>query len=158
MLKKNSLEIAAILLACFAVVMLTTPSMAQTKFLERIRKHYALDKSNGKCDLCHEPKKNEEPARKNLNLYGAAIQKDPTLKPLLGKDDKFAFTVADLDVVKNAAAKLDKEDSDKDGATNIEELDLGTLPGDPKSTPDKVKLTRYRKEKGIPDPATASKK
>src|SRR5262245_27980068 len=92
-------EVGAVILACVAVVLMCIPSSAQTKFLERIRKHYNLDHRNGKCELCHELKPKEEPGRKNLNLYGKAIQADPTMKPLLGKDDKFKFTEADLKIV-----------------------------------------------------------
>ena len=47
---------------------------------------------NGKCTLCHEEKKNEEPSRKNINAYGKAIQGDAAMKPLLGKAHDYAWT------------------------------------------------------------------
>ncbi|HYG77046.1 MAG TPA: thrombospondin type 3 repeat-containing protein [Planctomycetota bacterium] len=145
MFKRKHAEIAAVMLACAAVAILTAPTTAQTKFLEKVRKHYQLDKTNGKCELCHEVKPKEEPSRKNLNKYGIAIQQDAKMKPLLGKDDKYPFTAADLDVVKDAAVKIESLDSDGDGASNKEELDLGTIPGDPKSIPEKRALEKYRK-------------
>ena len=85
MSKKLTSKIAALVLACALVVAMAGPSFAQKKFLERIRKHYLLGPSNGKCTLCHEPKPNEEPGRKNLNKYGKAIQADPDMKPLLNR-------------------------------------------------------------------------
>ena len=56
------------------------------------------------------------------------------------------FTDAEIAVFEKAMAKLDETDSDKDGATNKEELDLSTNPGDPKSVPEKKALAKYRKE------------
>jgi len=155
MLKRKQAEILSVIFACGMVVVLTAPTLAQTKFLERIRKHYQLDKTNGKCELCHEVKAKEEPSRKNLNKYGTAIQTDPKMKPLLGKDDKFAFTNADLDVVRDAAVKLDNLDTDGDGAFNKEELDLGTIPGDAKSVPEKRILEKHRKTNPPPKGTTA---
>ena len=132
--------------ACVLIAALAYPTLAQKPFGERIRKHYSLDNRNGKCNLCHEIVAKEEPGRKNLNVYGKAIQADPTMKPLLGKPGDFAFTPADIAIMEKAAVKIDDLDSDGDGATNIEELDLGYYPGDPKSTPTKMELTKYRKE------------
>jgi hypothetical protein len=131
---------------CALIAALAYPTLAQKPFGERIRKHYSLDNRNGKCNLCHEVVAKEEPGKKNLNVYGKAIQADPTMKPLLGKDGEFKFTPANLDVVEKAAVKIDDVDSDGDGATNLEELDLGYYPGDAKSTPTKVELAKYRKE------------
>ena len=145
-MKLKHVEMIAVGCACGLVLVLSIPSLAQKPFNERIRKHYELDKRNGQCNLCHEIKPKEEPSRKNLNVYGKALQADPTMKPLLGKDGDFKFTPADLDVIEKAAVKIDDLDSDGDGATNKEELDLGTLPGDPKSTPTKMELTKYRKD------------
>ena len=145
MLKRTHTHMIAAGLACGLVVALTAPTQAQTKFLEKVRKHYMLDKTNGKCELCHEIKPKEEPSRKNINSYGKAIAADPKMKPLLGKDDKYPFTPADLDIVKDAAVKPEALDTDGDGAFNKEELDLGTLPGDPKSVPEKRILEKHRK-------------
>jgi hypothetical protein len=146
MLKLKHVEMIAVGCACGLVIALSIPTLAQKPFNERIRKHYELDKRNGQCNLCHEIKPKEEPSRKNLNPYGKALAADPTMKPLLGKDGEFKFTPADLDIVEKAAVKIDDQDSDGDGFTNKEELDLGTLPGDPKSMPTKAEITKYRKD------------
>jgi hypothetical protein len=140
-------QIAAVLLALGALAIMAEPILAQKAFLVRVRKHYALDKSNGNCKLCHEPKTNEEPGKGNLNKFGLAIQKDPDMKPLLGKDDEYKFSEAELDIFEKVVVKHESEDSDGDGATNKEELELGTFPGDAKSLPEKPKLEKYRKDK-----------
>ena len=145
MLKRKHGEVTAVVLACAIVASLTVPSSAQQPFLERVRKYYQLDKSNGQCNLCHDIKPKEEPSRKNLGSYGKAIADDPEAKPLLGKDGEFKFTTADLDLVQKIAIKLEQKDNDGDGVFNKEELDLGSLPGDAKSVPEKLALTRYRK-------------
>jgi hypothetical protein len=146
MLKKVHAEIAAVAAACAFVGILTAPTLAQKPFNERVRKVYMLDKVNGQCDLCHEKRPKEEPNRKNLNAYGKAMADDPMMKPLLGKDGEFKFTNADLDIIQKVAVKIENLDSDGDGASNKEELDLGVFPGDAKSVPDKLKLARYRKD------------
>ena len=130
------------------------PALAQKPFLERIRKKYMLDKTNGKCDLCHEVKPKEEPSRKNLNSFGKAIQDDPEAKPLLGKDADYKFTKQDLDLVEKIVGKLEYVDSDGDGAFNKEELELGFMPGDAKNTPTKAQLAKYRKDHPLPSGVT----
>jgi len=154
MSKKHVFQMASVVMACALVFLMSNTSFAQKKFLERIRKHYQLGPGNGKCTLCHETKPEEDPGRKNLNKFGKAIQADPDMKPLLGKDDEYPFTNKELDIVEKVVVKLEDQDSDGDGATNREELELGTLPGDPTSVPDKAKLEKYRKE----HPAKTNKK
>jgi hypothetical protein len=146
-MKSKLAEVTAVLCGCVVVAAVVSPALAQQKFLEKIRRHYALDSKNGKCTLCHLEKKNEEPGRGNLNPYGKAIQGHADMKPLLGKDDKYAFTPKDLELFDSIVTKIEAEDADGDGATNREELDLGTYPGDAKSIPEKLKLEKYRKEK-----------
>ena len=146
MTRTKKLELLAVTMACVLVAFLAAPTQAQKPFLEKIRKHYTLDKSNGQCTLCHEVKVKEEPTRKNLNAFGKAIQADPTMKPLLGKEGDYKFTAKDLEILEKVVVKLENIDSDGDGATNREELDLGTLPGDPKSVPSKSDLAKYRKD------------
>lgn len=146
MLKPKHVEMIAVGCACGLLAALSFPTLAQKPFNERIRKHYELDKRNGQCNLCHEVKAKEEPSRKNLNVYGKALSADPTMKPLLGKDGEFKFTPADLDVIEKVAVKIENMDCDGDGVSNKEELDLGTLPGDAKSIPTKMELTKYRKD------------
>jgi hypothetical protein len=64
------------------------------------------------CVVCHAAM----PPTKALNAYGADYLKQKT------RD--------------NAALRaIEKLDSDKDGATNIQEITAGTLPGDPASKP-----------------------
>ena len=123
--------------------------MAQKPFNERIKKVFNLDKEkNGNCHMCHnyDKEKGESPEKDNLGPFGKEVQKTPEMKPLLGKDDDYKFTPADLDIVEKAVKSLLDKDADGDGATNGEEIALGTFPGDPKSTPAKAALEAYRKE------------
>lgn len=138
-------------LAVGAVTVLAIPALAQKPFLDKARKMYELDAKNGKCDLCHEIKPKEEPGRKNLNPYGKAIQSDPDMKPLLGKDEKYPFSADEIKILEKVLVKLEPADSDGDGVTNREELALGSNPGDAKSMPDKKALAKYRKDHGTPD-------
>lgn len=155
-MKRRAMEVLAVVAACVLFGVLAAPAEAQKPFLERIRKKYNLDKTNGKCDLCHEIKAKEEPSRKNLNSFGKAIQDDPEAKPLLGKDADFKFTKQDLDLMEKIVGKLENLDSDNDGVFNKEELELGTLPGDPKSMPTKMALAKYRKDHPPPAAATTA--
>lgn len=143
---KSRNAIAAGALALFGAGLFGVPAEAHKAWLERARKHYQLDAKNGKCDLCHEVKPKEEPSAKNLNLYGKAISADPAMKPLLGKKEEYKFSEAELAIVEKVLVSLDDQDSDKDGATNKEELDLSTNPGDPKSKPTAKDLAKYRKD------------
>ena len=144
--KKKYMQIAAVLFALVFVASLAEPLLAQKAFLNRIRKHYLLDKATGNCKLCHELKAREEPSKKNLNKYGLVIQSDPDMKPLLGKDDDYKYSEKELDILEKVAIKHENEDSDGDVVTNKEELELGSFPGDAASTPDKAKLEKYRKD------------
>jgi hypothetical protein len=139
-------KFAAVIIAVTLIVAMAGPSFAQKKFLERVRKHYQLGPANGKCTLCHEVKPQEEPGRKNLNKYGKAIQSDPDMKPLLGKDDEYKFSEKELEIFEKIIVKIEDQDSDGDGATNREELELGTNPGDAASIPEKAKLDKFRKD------------
>jgi hypothetical protein len=144
--KQKFMQMGAVLLAVVIVALSIGPTSAQQKFLERIRKHYQLDRTNGKCTLCHEEKPKEEPGRKNLNSFGKMIQADPDMKPLLDKDEKYAFSTKELDTMEAVVVKHESEDTDGDGVSNREEMDLGTYPGDAKSVPAKAALEKYRKD------------
>ena len=152
-MNKSIARVIVALVAFASVAVWLTPTQAQQKFLDKIRKHYNLDRTNGKCTLCHEEKPREEPGRGNLNSFGKAIQGHADMKPLLGKNEDYAFTAKELEIFDAVVVKIEKEDSDADKATNREELDLGTMPGDAKSVPEKLKLDKYRKAA-----ATAPKK
>jgi hypothetical protein len=146
-MKRKHYEMLSVLLACLLVVIFITPTLAHEKFLQKVRRQYNLDNKNGKCTLCHEEKKNEEPGRKNINVYGKAIQGDAAMKPLLGKPHDYAWTDKEIATVLEIVAKLDSADTDSDGASNKEELDLGTYPADAKSSPDKAALSKHRSAK-----------
>ena len=138
---KRALVLVAAALVVFAS---TTPSLAQKDFLKRIRKVYQLGPEVGKCNLCHKLGKNEDPGKENLNVFGKAIQAEPAAKPAMGKGDEHKFTEAELAAIEKAVENIGDKDSDGDGATNREELDLGAFPGDPASKPDAKKLEEYR--------------
>ena len=61
------------------------------------------------------------PTKTGLNAYGKDVQKAAAGKAL---DEKILRAI-------------EKLDSDKDGASNIDEIKAGTLPGDPNSKPKK---------------------
>lgn len=140
---RRSMPVLAALLV--VIVGLALPAMAQKKFLEKIRRAYSLDATTGKCTLCHKLKEKEEPSEENLNQYGKDLKADPAIKPALGHDDDYKFTDAELAAVLKAAQNIDDKDSDGDGVTNKEELDLSAFPGDKDSKPDAKKLEEYRK-------------
>jgi hypothetical protein len=78
---------------------------------------------------------------------GSALAKSPCAVCHVGMSPKLNPYGADLQKAMKAAkaktvtpailAKVEKLDSDKDGAKNIVEIKAGTLPGDPKSKPAK---------------------
>ncbi|MBI3830128.1 MAG: hypothetical protein HY291_11460 [Planctomycetes bacterium] len=145
MSKKQHRSIPVLAALLVVTVGLALPAMAQKKFLEKIRRAYQLDATTGKCTLCHKLKEKEDPGKENLNPFGKDLQADPAIKPALGHDDDFKFTDAQLEAVLKAAQNIDDKDSDGDGVTNKEELDLGSFPGDKDSKPDAKKLEAYRK-------------
>ena len=132
--------------ACLLVAFVALPVLAQKKFLEKARRHYQLGTTTGKCTLCHELKDKEEPNRKNLNVYGKEIQLHEKMKPLLGKDDHYKFSDDELATFLKVVQAVEDKDSDGDGATNKEELELSTFPGNKDSQPDAAKLEKYRTE------------
>lgn len=145
MFKPRSAQFLTAALACGMVFFSSVPSFAHTKFLEHIRRKYQMDKTNGKCNLCHELlKEKDEPSRKNLNIFGKKIQDDPEMKPLLEKDDKFVYTKDHLTILEKVVAKFEQEDTDGDGVSNLEEMDLGSFPADAKSVPEKLALKKWR--------------
>jgi hypothetical protein len=156
MMKPRHAKLLAAAMAFGLVFVCSVPSSAQTKFMEAIRRKYQMDKTNGKCELCHEVKPKEEPSRKNLNVFGKQIQDDPAMKPLLGKDDKYEFSKSELKILEGVVEKMELEDLDKDGFNNVEELELGSMPWDPKSVPDARRLKMWQKQN--PAKSSANKK
>jgi hypothetical protein len=125
------------------------PALAIKPFLERTKKLYDLEKPLASCHLCHayDEKKGEEADKRNLNDYGHDLANDPRARPLLDVEEEHKFTREELDVLSTILISLDTEDSDKDGASNKEELKLGTWPGDKNSTPSAEALKNYRAAK-----------
>lgn len=134
--------------AVAALMVLQFPSAAQKPFLMRVRKLYGLGRETGNCTLCHkfDKDKGESPHDENLNPFGEAIRQSDNMKGLHKKGDDYKYTPEELDKVEAAVKAIENVDSDGDGATNLEELMLGTFPGDAKSAPAKDALEKFRKE------------
>lgn len=135
-------QAGAILLGMAVAGLCTMPVLAQKAFLNAARGPYQLQEKIGKCTLCHEASKG--PKRETLNVYGKALQAEDACKLALGKKSSHPFSNEELAGVLKAMAALDTKDSDGDGATNKEEMALGTWPGDGKSAPDAKLLAQYR--------------
>ena len=71
------------------------------------------------CKVCHQSLIGK---KGDLNAYGLALQKSKA------SADAKKITAADLKAI-------EKEDSDKDGVSNLDEINAGTSPGDPTSIP-----------------------
>ncbi len=102
---------------------LAVTALAKPPFLQTFQATYKVkpgtDLAKASCGTCHAgPPK--------LNPYGMDVKK--------------AMEAAKSEVVTpDILKKVEKLDSDKDGAANIAEIKAGTLPGDPKSKPAKGK-------------------
>jgi hypothetical protein len=130
-------QLAIVLVAGLAVVLLAGGVAAKKSYVAKLQKLYALDEKLAKCEMCHAA--TGEPDKGNLNAYGKAVR---TAKRAAGN-----ATGADKQaLLETALRNVEAVDSDGDGATNGEELALGTWPGDAKSTPAKEALEKYRKE------------
>src|SRR5437667_4245752 len=143
---KAALRATAILGALSLVVLMAQPIFAQKAFLSKIKKLRPDLVANkvATCHLCHhfDTEKKEDANKDNLNAYGKEIQKDSNMKTVINQKDgdEHKFTEDELALFEKAFnASMDK-DSDGDGATNAEEMALGTNPGDAKSTPPKDAL------------------
>ena len=134
----------ALLMACGVIGALAIPVLAQKQFLELAKERFKLSAAQGRCTLCHGVGKG--PNRNNLNVFGKAIQADPDMKPLLDKKVGYEYSDEELALLAKIIDKLGDKDSDGDGATNREELALGTFPGDPNSKPSDADLADYRQK------------
>jgi hypothetical protein len=137
------------LTAAFLLHLSAQPVFAIKQFLDRSKKVYDLDKPLASCVLCHEfdEKKGEEADKRNLNDYGHDVANDPRARPLLDVEEDHKYTREELERISQVLVSLDNEDSDKDGATNLEELKLGTWPGRKNSTPSPEALKALREKK-----------
>ncbi|HYG74470.1 MAG TPA: thrombospondin type 3 repeat-containing protein [Planctomycetota bacterium] len=147
MSRKVKVEIVAILAACLTVGLMTNRSLAQKPFLTRLVKVYALEKEkNGNCKICHDydTASNEVAEKGNINAIGKELAKLDEFKPVIGKGHEHKFTPQELNAVEAAWKVIAAKDTDGDGATNDEELALGTYPANPGSTPSKDALEKYR--------------
>jgi hypothetical protein len=133
---------ATVVLACVLVGAMAGPTGAQKPFLAAVKEKFSLGEANAKCILCHIPKKG--PNKQNLNDFGKAIQSDPDMKGMLNKGTNYQYTKDEIDTLLKVVDKLGEKDTDGDGASNMEEIKLGTFPGDAQSTPAKADLDKYR--------------
>lgn len=141
-------QCVAFLIACGLVGTFAFSCHAQKTLLDEVRKRYMLDKRNGNCRLCHIIERRSQIIDTNgntpLNAYGATFRAEPLMRPLLKKKESEQLSLDERDLFAKVLRKLEVEDSDHDGASNLEELELGTFPGDMKSTPGAADLAKYR--------------
>jgi hypothetical protein len=131
----------------FAVVslyLLGAPVFAQKPFMVAAAEHFNLVQAIKSCKLCHGATKG--PSKTNLNDFGKTIQADDDMKPLLNKKVGYEYSADEIKILLKVMDKLADKDADGDGATNGEEMALGTGPGDAKTTPAAADLEKYRKE------------
>jgi len=146
-MSKTLVRFALVLtVSALLVFFIDVPSQAQKKFLEKVRRQYLLVPEIGKCILCHKLGEKEDPTKDNLNAFGKDIQGDEAFKPASGKSAEHKFTDAELAALLKAVENIGAKDSDGDGATNKEELDLGTFPGDAAHKPVAKRLEDLRKK------------
>ncbi|MCS6829198.1 MAG: hypothetical protein RMM08_07750 [Armatimonadota bacterium] len=114
MVNKSKLLVSTVLAFGLMVGALATPKM-QPLFNKTYPVAKESEVAKAKCAVCHTK-------GKELNVYGKDVQK--------AMQEKKAKELT-ADILKS----IEKLDSDKDGASNGDELKAGTLPGDPKSKP-----------------------
>jgi hypothetical protein len=150
--RKSSIRVLAVFGAVALMVLAAQPIFAQKAFLSKIKKlrQDLVENKVATCHLCHhfDKEKKEDADKDNLNAYGKEIQKDANMKTVINQKDgdEHKFTEEELALFEKAFNAVMDKDSDGDGATNAEEMALGTMPGDAKSTPDKAALEKYRAE------------
>ena len=101
------------------VLMLGRPAWATIDNLKSYKAAYPGKEPKAySCKVCHEGAIGK---KDNLNAYGLALQKykAAAAKKLTEEDYR----------------AVEKEDADKDGVSNLDEINAGTAPGDPSSTP-----------------------
>ncbi len=141
--------VLAVALAFSFLYAAAAPAFAHRAFLLRLRNKQKVTKENGKCILCHDfnTEKTQSDAENLLGKFGKTLRDTPDLKSLLGKAEDYKFSEKELLQFDAALKSVEDKDDDEDGATNKEELALGTLPGDPRSMPTSEALAEFRKKK-----------
>jgi hypothetical protein len=130
--------------ALIILLLFSTKISAQKDLLFQMRKKYLLEQKNGNCLLCHERSHDGQILDHKFNLFGVDLLAEPAMAPLRSKKIDEKLTPAERNAFDSVLVKLEQTDSDRDGATNLEELVLGTFPGDPQSTPAPEALKRYQ--------------
>lgn len=139
----NRLIVRSIVPLCLAlaILWLSAPLVSAKKtYLKKIAANYKLDDMLAKCSICHDSGE-DKPNKRNLNLFGREFR-DTKAR---GYDVTKMPIDPNSDVILQAFESLADKDTDGDGATNLEEIMLGTNPGNAKSKPDPDKLAEYRK-------------
>jgi len=96
------------------------PAWATIENLKSFKQAYpGKDPKTYSCKICH----NAALGKKgDLNAYGIALQKSKA--PADAKE-----------LTKQDIRAIEKTDADKDGVSNLDEINAGTAPGDPASVP-----------------------
>lgn len=148
--KRNVFRAAVAVAAVAMVALVSQPLLAQKAFLSKIKKAHPelVENKVATCHMCHhfDKEKKEEATKDNLNGYGKDIQKDPNMKTVINQKDgdEHKYTEEELANFEKAFNAIMDKDSDGDGATNAEEMKLGTNPGDPASKPAADALAKLR--------------
>jgi hypothetical protein len=126
-------------MACAAGILLplvcAVPALAKTVFAAKVADYC---KSSESCAICH-GRPNEKATIADLNVFGREFQK----ALIKAQNEKAA------DPVIAALQAVAAGDSDGDGATNFEEISLGTNPGEADSKPAPEKLAEFRKTHAV---------
>lgn len=127
---------------------LSAPAFAIKPFLEEVRKTFKLPEDEGSCRYCHtfDATKKEKPGERNVNAFGQDLKRNKTFHTLGELEDVKELSEKQKAGLHTALLEIARFDSDVDGASNIEEIALGTGPGNPKSTPTPEELAKYRKD------------
>lgn len=110
-------SIRTLIAVVLALLLFASVAMATAAWMKSFKDTYkpksGTELSKASCAVCHV----EKNGKGGLNAYG---------KQLDGKK-----------VDKESLKAIEKQDADKDGVSNIDEIKAGTLPGDSKSKPKK---------------------
>jgi hypothetical protein len=146
--KKMKLRYLPPLIAIFTVASIIYPALAKDEFLQGMRKVYKLSEAINSCHLCHsfDEAKEQKAGGHNINDFGMDIDNLPQMRKLIDLEEDHSYTDKEWETFAKAIRLLENDDSDKDGATNLEEMTLGTFPGEKKSVPDAAVLKALREK------------